>query len=248
MRRFFYNPDQDTGDQVCITGSEARHMSTVLRMQSGTRLELFDGNGGIICGKILGITPREVSIKVLSRSAAIDTGLPLTLAQAMLKGKKMDFLIQKATELGVHTFIPLISRFCEKRVHGRQQSGRWQRIMLEACKQCGRPLPMQIGEPMGLEQLRLPADGNRIMAWEDEQSQPLSPALLNPQMPTFLIIGPEGGFHSSEINEARQRGFTTVSLGPCTLRAETAAISAVAILQNYTLMPNHDVPENVFKT
>jgi 16S rRNA (uracil1498-N3)-methyltransferase len=248
MRCFFYNPDQDTGDRVRITGSEARHMSTVLRMPSGTRLELFDGNGGIICGEILRITPREVSVRVLSRSAAIEPGPPLTLAQAMLKGKKMDVLIQKATELGVHTFIPLISRFCEKRVQGRQQSGRWQRIMLEACKQCGRPLPMYIGEPIGLEQLRPPAGGNRIMAWEDEQSQPLSPALLNPQMPTFVIIGPEGGFHSSEINEARQRGFTTISLGPCTLRAETAAMSAVAILRNYNLLPDHDEPENVFKT
>jgi 16S rRNA (uracil1498-N3)-methyltransferase len=248
MRRFFHTPDQKQADQVHITGPEAHHMARVLRMQPGNHLELFDGKGGIARGEILQISSRKVSIKILSHSTAVETTPPLSLVQAMLKGKKMDFLIQKATELGVHTFIPLVTRFCEKRSQGRQQDKRWQRIMLEACKQCGRPLPMQIGEPISLEQLRLPADGNRIMAWEDEQSQPLSPALLKPQMPTVVIIGPEGGFHSSEINETRQRGFTTVSLGPCTLRAETAAMSAVAILQNYNLLPNHDEPENVFKT
>ena len=232
MRRFFYNPEQETGDRILITGSEARHITTVLRMQSGTEVELFDGRGGTVQGEVLQIGSRKVVIRVLSRRLQRDTTTPLTLAQAMLKGKKMNFLIQKATELGVHTFIPLITRYCEKRAHGERQIERWQRIMLEACKQCRRPFPMQIREPVPFEQLPLADSSNRIMAWEDENSRPLSPALLQDYRPTLLLIGPEGGFHPTEVSLARDLDFSTVSLGPRILRAETAALAAVTIVQH----------------
>lgn len=234
MRRFFFNPDQETADRILITGSEARHIATVLRMQPGTEVELFDGRGTAICGQIQQVSSREVIIRILSRNIELETGTPLNLVQAMLKGKKMDFLIQKATELGVHTFIPLISRYCEKRPHGDRQTERWQRIMLEACKQCRRPVPMQISQPVSLEQLPLAEDSNRIMPWEDENSRSLSPSLLQDNLPTLLLIGPEGGFHPDEVSLARDLGFHTVSLGPRILRAETAALAAVAIVQHCT--------------
>ena len=241
MRRFFYTPDQENSGTVRITGSEAHHMATVLRMQPGTPLELFDAKGGIAGGEILEISAREVTIQILSCSVTVDTSPPLTLVQAMLKGKKMDFLVQKATELGVHTFIPLITRYCEKKAMGKQQARRWQRIMLEACKQCRRPVPMEISEPLSLERLRPEPDSNLIMPWEDEHCRPLTPALLQTQLPTTLIIGPEGGFHPSEIEYVQQIGFITVSLGPRILRAETAAVGTVAILQNYSLQPSRDL-------
>jgi len=239
MRRFFFTSQQETEDRILITGSEARHITTVLRMQPGSRLELFDGKGTIICGQIEQLTSRTVSIHILSRTLAADNTIPLTLAQAMLKGKKMDFLVQKATELGVHTFIPLITRYCAKRVHNERQGQRWQRIMLEACKQCGRPVPMQIKEPVALGELPCAGDSNLIMPWEDEDSSPLSPALVHNRRPTILLIGPEGGFHREEISLARDMAFTTVSLGPRILRAETAALAAVSIIQhlNHNLQP-----------
>ncbi len=241
MRRFFFDPDQQTGDRILITGSEARHITTVLRMQTGTEVELFDGMGGIIRGKILQLTSREVIIRILFRSTRHDSSTPLTLAQAMLKGKKMDFLIQKATELGVHTFIPLITRYCEKKVHGKQQHDRWQRIILEACKQCRRPIPMRIKKSLSIECLPLPENSNLIMGWEDEDSRPLSPALLRDNHPTLLLIGPEGGFHPDEVSLARNQGFCTVSLGPRILRAETAALAATSIIQylSHNLEPNN---------
>ena len=204
-------------------------------------MELFDGKGGLVRGEILQATSREVVIHVLTRSTAPDTSPPLTLLQAMLKGRKMDLLIQKATELGVHTFAPLTTRYCEKRSHAKQQMDRWQRIMLEACKQCRRPIPMQIQEPLPLEQLQ-PADScNLIMPWEDEDSRPLSPALLGDHQPTLLLIGPEGGFHPAEVSLARDLGFNTVSFGPRILRAETAALAAVTIVQylNHNLEPDN---------
>jgi 16S rRNA (uracil1498-N3)-methyltransferase len=240
MRRFFFDPNQETGDQILITGSEAHHMTTVLRMQPGTEVELFDGRGAIIRGDILQLSSREVLIRILSRNTLHDSDTPLTLAQAMLKGKKMDLLIQKATELGVHTFIPLITRYCEKRIHGKQQLDRWQRIMLEACKQCRRPIPMQIKEPVSIERLPLPENSNLIMGWEDEDSRPLSPALLRDNQPTLLLIGPEGGFPPDEVTLACNLGFCTVSLGPRILRAETAALAAMSIIQylNHNLEPH----------
>jgi 16S rRNA (uracil1498-N3)-methyltransferase len=195
--------------------------------------------GGIVRGEITQLDSRKVSIRILSRTTQHDTGTGLTLLQAMLKGKKMDFLIQKATELGVHTFVPLTTRYCEKQTRTDRQSARWQRIMLAACKQCGRPIPMQIAPPALLEQLP-PADGsNRIMPWEDESSRPFSPGLLEDNRPTLLLIGPEGGFHPDEVSLARASGFNTISLGPRILRAETAALAAVSIIQyhNHNLEP-----------
>ncbi len=242
MRRFFFDKKQESNGRILITGAEARHITTVLRIQAGTEIELYDGKGTAVLGEVVQLTSREVNIRILSRSTSFDGhDAPLTLIQSMLKGKKMDFLIQKATELGVHTFIPLSTRFCEKRAHSKHQARRWQRIMLESCKQCGRPLPMQILEPRQLEHLDETEQSNRIMPWEDEESHPLSPALLKADLPTVLLIGPEGGFHADEVIAARAIGFTTVSLGPRILRAETAALAATSILQylNHNLEPRH---------
>lgn len=231
MRRFFFNPERETGNRILITGSEARHMTTVLRMQPGAEVELFDGRGRIVLGEILRISTRKVEIHVRSSVVRQESTTPLTLVQAMLKGRKMDYLVQKATELGVHSFIPLTTRYCEKKAHSARTGDRWQRIMLEACKQCRRPIPMRINEPVSLENLSPPENSNLIMGWEDENSRPLSPALLLDGQPNLLLIGPEGGFHPDEVFHARQLGFSTVSLGPRILRAETAALAATTVIQ-----------------
>ncbi|MCI5136772.1 MAG: 16S rRNA (uracil(1498)-N(3))-methyltransferase, partial [Candidatus Electrothrix sp. AW2] len=142
MRRFFYDPViQDTQGQIRIIGPEAHHIRNVLRMQVGERAELYDGKGAVVSAQMSQISAKEAIFQVLSRQHQAASGTPLTLAQAVLKGKKMDLLIQKATELGVHTFQPVITQYCEKSGQAKQlkqvkQLERWQRIMLEACKQC----------------------------------------------------------------------------------------------------------------
>jgi 16S rRNA (uracil1498-N3)-methyltransferase len=154
----------------------------------------------------------------------------------MLKGKKMDFLYQKLTELSVEGLYPFWSRFSEARTEEPKQLERWQRISLEACKQCKRPAVLQCPHPTSFEiLLDKTADFDRkIIFWEKEDVQFLSPfPQLNGQTgSTIILLGPEGGFSDSEIKQARTRGFTTVSLGPRVLRAETAAIAATSIVQH----------------
>jgi 16S rRNA (uracil1498-N3)-methyltransferase len=237
MRRFFYDPViQDTQGQIRIIGPEAHHIRNVLRMQVGEPAELYDGKGAVVSAQMSQRSAKEAIFQVLSRQHQAASGTPLTLAQAVLKGKKMDLLIQKATELGVHTFQPVITQYCEKSGQAKQlkqvkQLERWQRIMLEACKQCRRPIPMEICSPIKLEELSFPEGGHKIMPWENEANTSFSALRLNTDQPVLVLIGPEGGFHPAEVAYTEEVGFTTISLGPRILRAETAALAAVVLAQ-----------------
>jgi 16S rRNA (uracil1498-N3)-methyltransferase len=244
MRRFFYNPAQDTTEHVLITGAEAHHLKTVLRMHVGAKAELYDGAGSVIYGEIEQISANSVvSFRILSRRQEQESCNPLTLVQALLnKGKKMDTVVQKATELGVHSFVPVITRYCEPQGKDSQLLQRWQRIMLEACKQCGRLRLMEINPPEPLHGLHFPAEGQKIMPWENETATSFAAAGVQPGQPLILLIGPEGGFHPEEVEQARNCGFRIVSLGPRVLRAETAAIAAAALAQH--LLGNLEHPEH----
>lgn len=233
MRRFFYDPSQqDAVDRIVLAGAEAHHLRTVLRMRPGDLAELFDGAGGIVSGQIEEIRADRTVFRVLSRNFEAESGASLTLALALLKGQKMELVIQKATELGVHTFIPVISRYCERQTWSEQLLQRWQRIVLEACKQCRRPVPMRLVPPAALHELNFPADSRNILLWEQETDCSFSAAELGDGRPVILLIGPEGSFHPDEVAQTRSAGFKTVSLGPRILRAETAAIAAVVLAQH----------------
>ncbi len=233
MRCFFLDPDTIRDNTLHITGQEARHIASVLRLSPGVELKLFDGSGRVILGKISHVCRRDITVEILSSHISHPVAPSLTLCQSMLKGKKMDFIIQKANELGVETFIPLITQFCENHTvkHDRQLV-RWKRIIIESCKQCQRPVPMRVSPPTPLDRIPLPEKANLIMAWEDECSQSLQAELIKPKTPTLLLIGPEGGFHRDEVIFCHNCGFITVSLGALILRAETAAVTITAIVQH----------------
>ncbi len=240
MRRFFFRPEERTGDKVSLDEAESRHVKTVLRLQPGDGLELLDGSGTIYTAEIVNVEKRVCA--EITGSKIINEGetTSLIVCQGLLKAKKMDSVIQKCTELGVMQFIPFISSRCQGRPDGRQlrkKHERWFRIIEESCKQCCRPRKMELIEPVGFG--NIVQTGNRevremkLLFWEEEKSMHLHDVgpLTGVERITILL-GPEGGFSREEIETSRKEGWKTVSLGKRILRAETATYASVAILQH----------------
>jgi len=231
MRRFYLDPDILATDHIEIRGAEARHMATVLRLRPGQTVEFFDGQGTVLTAILRSTDKHLITAEIIERRREqLCDPTPLTLAQCLLKGKKMDLLVQKATELGVHNFLPIVSRYCENRGE-RDPLERWQRIMIEACKQCHRATPMTIMPVTPLDQADFSPFSHRLVAWEGEQSAPLPTAFIDAPGPLCLLLGSEGGLQAEEIESLMQQEFTPFSLGPRILRGETAALAATAIVQ-----------------
>lgn len=231
MRRVFIDPADLSSEEVVIRGSEARHLSLVLRLKAGARIEVFDGSGLVCLTEITTINKSNIHGRILTSRRAGPEPPFLTLAMAVLKGRKMDMVIQKATELGVCELIPLLTTNLAAPPPAESQRRRWQRIALEACKQCGRPYPLICGPALTCTELmdRAPEFDERFIFWEDERRHGL-PAEITPACRSMLIIvGPEGGFKKDEVALAQEHGFSPAGLGDLTLRAETAAIAGMAV-------------------
>jgi 16S rRNA (uracil1498-N3)-methyltransferase len=236
MHHFFIAPDAVHGETALITGAEAHHLRAVLRLAAGDRVRLFDGTGRIHEAVITRLGKGEVETRVLASETAAPTPVPVQIGQALLKGKKMDLLVQKANELGIDILAPFVSARCEVRTGNPEREERWHRIVLESCKQCGRPVPM-ICRPETDFAGALAAGGDvdlRLIFWEHERQYSLGSlfARTKPIRAAKVLIGPEGGFSGEEIEQAAAAGFTPVSLGRRILRAETASLAAMAILQH----------------
>lgn len=236
--RVFIQPAQ-VGDTVDLAVEEARHLYKVLRCQAGECVEGFDGRGGVYRLEILTLGPADATARILERDR--DQGgaaVPLILGQALIKPDAMEWVIQKATELGVERFQPLVSRFVDRR-EPRQyieaRLTRWERIVRESLKQSGRNVRMEVLPPVdaldfmcgGEEACRLiPHPYARLSLQES-----LAP-LKRPVSAVRLAIGPEGGWAEDEVAAAVRGGFTVFRLGPHVMRADTAAVATVAILMS----------------
>lgn len=244
MHRFFIDPADMAGTTAVLTDEEARHLLSVLRLGVGAPVRLFDGSGRTYDAKISKISKARVEATILSIEEAPATErAALHLGLALLKGKKMDFIMQKATELGVVGLHPFIGEFCAAghiTAAGREQRRleRWQKIAREACKQCNRPLPPTVYPVVDFETLLAEAsDANydrKLIFWEQEPGQGLPKEIKAPEglCSVMVLIGPEGGFSPREVAAAQAAGYQPVTLGKMILRAETAALAAVAILQH----------------
>ncbi|MEN8198732.1 MAG: RsmE family RNA methyltransferase, partial [Thermodesulfobacteriota bacterium] len=174
MRRFFIAPDTPIEPEILLSKEESRHVSRVLRLPVGTRLQLLDGRGNIHDGEILELG-REVRLRILSSSHIPPDATPLRVCQAMLKGQKMELLIQKCTELGVREFTPFYSERCQLKkselTKVEKKYARWQRIIEEACKQCGTPWAMNLNPLISYEEMTGQQDGltQKILFWEEQQ-------------------------------------------------------------------------------
>ncbi len=243
MRRFFVDPENITGSAAVITGPDARHISTVLRLATGAKVILFDGSGSYYETSLTRISPARVEAAILSITpyieSAEDSQPVLHLGIGLLKGKKMDLVIQKITELGVASLHPFSSQYCVARDQAGGRPARWRKIALEACKQCNRPKPPEIHATKDLPELLAAAGKDRhdlkLFFWEDNEGQKSLRDIFAPLKKVnsvMIIIGPEGGFAAEEVSLAKDAGYETVTMGSRILRTETAAITAVSVLQH----------------
>ncbi|MBI4685560.1 MAG: 16S rRNA (uracil(1498)-N(3))-methyltransferase [Nitrospirae bacterium] len=237
------------GRRITISGDNARYLTSVLRCNVGDELEILDGKGGSYKSRIIGIENKNVVADIFEESF-INTESPLNLIliQGILKGEKMDMVIQKTTELGIKEIIPAITERSQIRQTRKVQ--RWRKIAEEAARQSGRSMVPVVREPIELRALLKPTGHGEtgtqrngemkgFILWE-EGGLPLKDAILKisfsqirpfTDSPIHVLIGPEGGFTKEEIDIASSKGLTITSLGRRILRAETAAISAVTLIQ-----------------
>lgn len=239
MPRFFVPRKNIQGKKGTVTGPELEHMRKVLRLRSGDRITLFDDAGWEHEGIIRSYSDRAGEIEILkSYQPQRESSLEITLAQALGKGEKMDWVVEKATELGVRTIVPFLSSHTVPRLEGKRigsRQARWQRIALSAAKQSGRTrIPEILAVSDFADLVRRPwACGLKLLFWEKESLKSLTQIREErAQLDSLLlVIGPEGGFSPDEASEAMRHGFQSVRLGRRILRTETAALAALSVVQ-----------------
>src|ERR1035437_2743546 len=234
----FYLPDLQ---QAALGAEEAHHALHVLRLKVGDTVNVFDGHGHEAQASISQISNQSAQLKLLTQSNAPPLPCRITLAQAIPK-KSMDLIVQKATELGVATIVPLMSERTLVQVdEDSKKIDRWREIALDACKQCGNNWLPEIQPPQKARDF-LNAPGQfdlKLIASLQPDAKPLksilsgTSALERTHVPTILIlIGPEGDFTPAELSLAKSAGCLPLSLGPLVLRADTAALYTLSILHH----------------
>lgn len=241
MPRFFLTPERFSGERVVITGDDAHHISKVLRIKVGELITATDGEGALYQLRVTALTSEKVETMIISkRQDRAEPGVKVRLFQSVLKGEKMDWVLQKGTEIGISSFHPFISRRTVVKkdlAEFHRKNDRWSRIVLEAAKQSGRGKTPEVLLVVALEKLALYLTAPlTLVAWEEERRVSLFGLLSQTDKPqeVDLIIGPEGGFTSEEVQYLEARGARPISLGPRILRAETAGpVTAALILYHY---------------
>jgi 16S rRNA (uracil1498-N3)-methyltransferase len=238
MARFYVPQPRVENGMLKIEGDEVKHIRKVLRLKGGDEIVVFDGLGKELEGTIVEEGLSSVVIKIQNIfSSKRDSLLEVTLAQSLLKGEKMDYLIQKATELGVKEIIPFFSsRSVPLLEESRRlkRHHRWEKIAVEASKQCGRGVVPKIESLQNYSDMLHTAsiEDLRLVLWEREGTKLKEVLEISKEKrKIFFIIGPEGGFNQSEVDEAKGAGFIPVTLGRRILRAETASLCLLSILQ-----------------
>lgn len=215
-----------------ISGKDAHYLIDVLRIKKGDELHILDGKGNLYIASIISINKKEVAIKINnSEKVNTESSLQLILVQSILKGEKTDFVIQKATELGVKEIYPVVTS--RTIVRKTERHKRWLRIAEESVKQCGRTEIPVIHEPILFEEFFKKQDERfKGFIFYEDSKKGLKEILPDEKVTTiYCIMGPEGGFSEDEIRVAASKGFIPAGLGPRILRAETATITALSLLQ-----------------
>ena len=238
MHRFFV--PQLYNEEMYIEGVDARHISKVLRMQPGDKLQIVSDDGVSAMAEITAIASERVSVRCLEKLAeSHEPRVRLVLAQGLAKGEKMDFIIQKAVEMGAYSVIPVAMEHSVVRldsVKAAKKVERWQKIAESAAKQSKRDIIPQVQQVQSMAEMLASGDyETKIIAYECEDRLSLKAALKAAEAAggikeLLLIIGPEGGISEGELELARQAGAVPVSLGRRILRAETAGLVAISAI------------------
>lgn len=237
MRRLFYKGL--LADTIKITGSDAHHLMHVMRAKAGQLVTVVDDNGQVAAMEMVAFSDSAVTLQLKEHLAA-DTESPLKimLAQCLLKADKMDMVVQKAVELGAVGVIPISSQNCVARYDakkGAARKDRWQKIADEAAKQCGRTALLKVRPIVTLSQFiadMQATDSSLVFFYENENEQSAKEYLRSLKAKQIvLLVGPEGGFSLDEAKLIEEAGGKSVTLGPRILRAETAALTAIAVTQ-----------------
>ncbi len=230
--RFFAPPDQINNSLITLEADESHHLSRVLRLTAGATVFAFDGLGNEYECEVAEVTKKSASLTITAPvTDPVESPLHLTLGQAILQNDKFDLIVQKATELGVTRIVPLVTEFCEfRKVSGNEQRLlRWRKIALEATKQCGRRIVPEISEPQTFADFCQQHPNSLGIIFSEQGGQKLTS--LPPVSAVSIVIGPKGGWSKSELAIAEENKFSAIYLGNRILKAETAAITATALLQ-----------------
>lgn len=225
------------GDNVALDKTQAQHVATVLRMRENEHLRLFDGDNREFEAKIVSVRKNQVSLELLEVfDISLESPKNIHLAQGISKGDKMEFVVQKAVELGVKSIQPVITCFCAFKLDEERKEKKlkqWQAIAIAACEQSGRnvvPVVHPIVSLTTYVRNKVPMldwvlEPQAEKSWRDYAEE------MKASHDMGLLIGPEGGLHSDEIGLLLDHGFRPLSLGPRVLRTETAALAAITMLQ-----------------
>ena len=238
MRRLFYKGL--LADTIEITGSDAHHLMHVMRAKAGQEVTVVDDEGSVARMEMTAFREDAVTLVLKERLAAnTESPLELVLAQCLLKADKMDYVVQKAVELGVTEIVPVKSHNCVVRYDVKKaaaRQARWQKIAEEAAKQCGRTALTEVTPITDLSNLPKENSGAEdteiVFCYENEEDYTVKSCLQGAKGKRLvLLIGPEGGFTLDEAQAVQEAGGKAVTLGPRILRAETAAVAAVTVAQ-----------------
>lgn len=229
--RFFAPPSSLFDSRIVLDAEESHHLARVLRLVPGATVFAFDGNGAEYECEVARVHKDAAELQVIAQlSNEVESPLALTLGQALIKGDKFDWVVQKATELGVTRVVPLVTEHSEfRKAEGRElRLQRWRRVALEATKQCGRRKLIELAEVATFAQFCAAETGVKLIFSERGGSKLAEVPHANS---VTLAIGPEGGWSEGELALAKTHGFLPIHLGNRILRTETAAVAAVSLAQ-----------------
>jgi len=235
--RLFVNDPLVPGTELQLGRDQAHYLGRVLRLRNGDMLTVFNGDNGEFDAHVTSLAKNSATVVVdTALETATESALKIHLVQGISRGERMDFVVQKATELGVKRITPVFTEYGVVKLNGARAAKRndhWQSVAIGACEQSGRIRPPLIDAPVDLNAWfgagTKEADSDLIL--RPGAATPLS-SIAAPVTKVCLLIGPEGGFSDTEYEDAKIAGFATVSLGPRILRTETAALTAIAVVQS----------------